>query len=198
MADADMIDMIFEVEGDMLPPAYPYALWQELIRVAPQLGSHEKVGVIPFKTSASAEGMLLPRRARLIMRLPASLQHITQQLDQQELAVGEHRLRLGSGKAKSIQPYSTLHAHIVAGDKDELIFMDWVASSLDTMGVKAKLICGQAHSQATGQQQLSGFSLVLHDLSPADSLQVQYHGLGVGRQFGCGIFVPYKVISSLE
>jgi hypothetical protein len=49
-----------------------------------------------------------------------------------------------------------------------------------------------------GDRAIKGRSLVLHDLNPEGSLSVQYIGLGKGRHLGCGIFVPYKVISGLE
>jgi len=39
---------------------------------------------------------------------------------------------------------------------------------------------------------------VIHNLKPEDSLRLQYTGLGSDRQYGCGIFVPYKVISDLS
>jgi hypothetical protein len=39
-----------------------------------------------------------------------------------------------------------------------------------------------------------GFSLLLHGLTPAQSLAVQESGLGEGRKLGCGIFVPHKSV----
>jgi hypothetical protein len=39
---------------------------------------------------------------------------------------------------------------------------------------------------------------VVHDLKPEASILLQCAGMGEGRQFGCGIFMPYKVISDLE
>ena len=45
---------------------------------------------------------------------------------------------------------------------------------------------------------VQGYSLVIHDLKPEESLRLQGAGLGNNRFLGCGVFMPYKVISGLE
>lgn len=195
----EMLDLIIEINGEVLPDAYQSALWQELLRLAPQLAEHAQVGVIPLRTAHNMEGCLLPRRARLALRLPAYLAQQADRLTQQELHIGAHRLKLGAAKTRAIRPYPTLHAQLVASQQPENDFMAWVTQSLADMGVTtARLICGRAHTQDTGNERIAGYSLVLHDLKDEDSLTVQYHGLGSARQFGCGIFVPYKAITGLE
>ena len=79
-------------------------------------------------------------------------------------------------------------------------FCSWKTSEirLDELGVAGKLICGKRVTVNDGQRSIHGYSLVLHDLKPEASLLLQYAGLGVDRQFGCGIFVPYKVITGLS
>ncbi|ADE11921.1 type I-MYXAN CRISPR-associated protein Cas6/Cmx6 [Sideroxydans lithotrophicus] len=195
---AEMIDLVFEISGGTLPIAYHYELWDELTRLVPQLGECEEVGVIPLRMASSNEGMLIPKRAKLALRLPLELADIVSALAQKQMQVANSELQLGSCKTRPIQHYPTLHAHLVTGADDELSFIEEVSSALAAMGVEAKLICGQRHTLANGERTISGYSLVLHDLNPEDSLRVQYTGLGKERRFGCGIFVPYKVISGLE
>ena len=195
---SEMIDIVFEISGETLPAAYPYALWDELARLVPQFGDNEDVGVIPLRMSASKEGMLIPKRAKLALRLPLSLVEAASGLSQKRILVAGCELRLGACKTRTIQYYPTLHSHLVTGEDDELAFMSEAAAMLARMGVEAKLICGQHHTLADEDRSISGYSLVLHDLKPEDSLRVQYAGLGKERRFGCGIFVPYKVISGLE
>ncbi len=194
----EMIDVVFEISGGTLPIAYPYALWNELVRLAPQLGDDEDVGVVPLRMAVSNEGMLLPKRAKLVLRLPQALVDAVSDLAQKQMRVAGSELHLGSCKTRSIQHYPTLHAQLVTGADDEIAFVKEVESALAAMDVEAKLICGQRHTLADADNAISGYSLVLHDLTPEGSICVQYAGLGKGRQFGCGIFVPYKVISGLE
>lgn len=196
--DDEMLDLVIEVSGEMLPDAYQSALWQELLRLVPPLAEHPQVGVIPLRTAHTGDGHLLPKRARLTLRLPAHLAQPAERLTRQELHIGAHRLQLGAAKTKAIQPYPTLHAHLVASRQAEHEFMAWATQALADMGVTAKLICGRAHTQDTGSERIAGYSLVLHDLKDEDSLTVQYRGLGAARQLGCGLFVPYKAITGLE
>jgi CRISPR-associated protein Cas6 len=193
-----MIDVVFDISGGALPVTYPYALWDELARLVPQLKENEHVGVIPLRTSPSKEGMLIPKRAKMVLRLPQALADVASDLAQKQLQVAGSPIQLGSCKTRPIQHYPTLHAHLVTGADDEIAFVEEVQLTLAAMGIVAKLICGQRHILTNGEQTINGYSLVLHDLSPEDSLQVQYVGLGKERRLGCGIFVPYKVISGLE
>ena len=194
----DMIDVVFELSGETLPAAYPYALWEELIRLVPQLDNNELVGVIPLRMAESKEGMLLPKRAKLVLRLPQQLAEAASGLAQQQLQVAGSALLLGTCKNRPIQPYSTLHAQLVSGADDEIAFVAEVEAALAALDVRAKLICGQHRTQGEGERAISGYSLVLHDLTPQGSLRVQCAGLGIERRFGCGVFIPYKAISGLE
>jgi CRISPR-associated protein Cas6 len=198
IVQADMIDLVFDVSGSTLPVSYPYALWEELARRAPLLNENSTVGVVPLRMAESIEGMLLPKRAKLTIRLPQSLASAISALAHQQLDIAGSTLQLGACKPRPIQSYPTLHAQMVSGADDEIEFTGAVETALDAMEVKAKLICGRHHILHDGQQMFSGYSLVLHDLTPEGSLRVQYAGIGEGRRFGCGVFVPYKVISGLE
>ena len=195
---SEMIDVVFEISGGTLPAAYPYALWGELSRLIPQLADHETVGVIPLRLSESKEGMLIPKRAKMALRLPRELAEIVSTLEQKRLNVAGSELQLGTCKTREIQHYPTLHSHLVTGMEDEVEFLAEVESALDSMNVKAGLICGKRHVLTNGEREIKGYSLVLHGLTQEGSVRVQYVGLGKERQLGCGIFVPYKSISSFE
>ncbi len=114
----------------------------------------------------------------------------------QPLDVG-HPLRLANGRLREILAYSTIHAQLVAGADDEVVFAESVSACLADLGITASLICGRKNSLVDGDRCIHGFSLVIHDLKPEDSLHLLYAGLGSHRKYGCGIFVPYKVISDL-
>lgn len=198
MADAAMIDVVFDAGGDTLPAAYPFALWQALLHHVPALDAEALAGVLPLRTAESEAGRLLPRRAKLVLRLPPALAERAAALSGQQLDLGGSVLRLGAPRLREIQPYPTLHAHLVVGGEDEVEFMREVSASLEELGVEGKLICGMRTSMAGPEHVLHGYSLVVHDLKPEASLRLQYSGLGAGRRFGCGIFVPYKAITGLE
>lgn len=190
--------MAFDLVGETLPTTYPFALWAEIVRLAPQLAENEFIGVLPLRTAESNEGLLLPKRAKLVLRLPTTLSGTASRLCGSVLQVGSSQLQVGECSTRPIQPYSTLHAQLVTGTSDEAIFMNDIMVQLSEMKISAKLICGKHRTLSDNQHTIHGFSLVIHDLKPEASVQLQYAGLGENRQFGCGIFVPYKVISGLN
>lgn len=194
-----MIDMVFDLDGGTIPATYPFALWAALIRRVPELSEQRLVGVLPLRGTANSERILLPKRSKLVMRLPTILaEHTATRLTGQQLDLAGSTLRLGAAKERPIQPYPTIHAQLVTGISDEVLFVEHINTQLGEMKIKGNLICGKRHTINGDRQSLQGYSLVIHDLTPMASLQLQFSGLGEGRQFGCGIFVPYKVISGLS
>jgi CRISPR-associated protein Cas6 len=195
----DMIDMVFDLEGGTLPTAYRFALWSALLRLVPQLAEERLVGVLPLRSTVNSQGMLLAKRAKLIMRMPTMLAKAAESgLAGQQLDITGSIISVGSAKARTIQPYPTIHAQLVTGSSDEVQFVEDIGKQMEKLGVSGKLICGKRLSVSGGQRSIDGYSLVLHDLKPESSLHLQYAGLGEDRQFGCGIFVPYKVITGLS
>lgn len=191
--------MVFDLDGGTLPAGYPFALWTALLRHAPLLAEDKSVGVLPLRGTVIGEGLLLSRRAKMVMRLPAIGAESTLSLLQgKQLDISGQTVLLGRAKTRPILPYPTIHAQIVAGVNDEVEFMDDIRRQLEDIGVTAKLICGKRLAINGAQKSIHGFSLVMHDLKAEASLQLQYLGLGDERRFGCGIFVPYKVISGLS
>ncbi|MDE2118177.1 MAG: hypothetical protein KGJ19_06245, partial [Betaproteobacteria bacterium] len=69
----EMIDMVFDLGGGTLPTDYPFALWEALLRRIPQLAEEKFVGVLPLRAAENNDGMLLPKRAKLVLRLPMAL-----------------------------------------------------------------------------------------------------------------------------
>jgi len=195
---SEIREVLFDVSGSTLPTAYQFGLWEELFRIVPQLGEYEHVGVLPLRTAASNEGMLLPKRAKLVLRIPPVLVVDVCDLAHKEINIMGVTLQLGSCKIRPLHPSPTLHSELVTGAEDEIVFMAHIGSDLATLGIKSKLICGRRQIINGSDRSIIGYSLVLHDLTPEDSLRIQYLGLGEERKLGCGVFVPYKNISGLN
>ena len=201
----EMVDLAFDLEGGTIPVAYQFPLWAEIVRLAPKLAEEKQVGILPLRTSVSNEGLLLPKRAKLVLRLPTTLAgYAAACLSGQQLKISANTghtkkdsLFLGKSKPLQIHPHPTIHAQLVTGTSDEIMFMNDIMARLSKMNITAKLVCGKHRTLIGGQHAIHGFSLALHDLKPEASLQLQYAGLGEERRFGCGIFVPHKTISGL-
>lgn len=197
-ARSGMLDLVFDLAGESLPAGYPFPLWDELARLAPRLAADDRVGVLPMKAAESRDRLLLTKRAKLVLRLPQELMDAASLLNGARLELEGGELLLGGMKMRELQPYPTLHAPLAAGAEDETVFMEAVQARFDALGVSANTICGMRRTLSDGRRSISGYSLVVHDLGPEASLLLQGAGMGEGGRYGCGIFMPYKVISGLE
>jgi CRISPR-associated protein Cas6 len=61
--------------------------------------------------------------------------------------------------------------------------------------LRCGFICGKPQTLQSAAGPLHGFSLMLHDVPPHKSLQLQDEGMGRNRLLGCGIFIPHKSIA---
>lgn len=190
-----VVDVAFEVHCERLPRDYGYSLFRALADQLDWLEKDASAGVHPLHGTASADGELfLGRRARLMLRL-------TPERAEQALALSGVRLALGSGldigpgKVRELMPFATVYSHFVStGSADEAEFLGHAAAQLKAAGLPESMIAGKAHAASTPEGPVRGFSLLLHGLTPKQSLAVQESGIGLGRKLGCGIFVPHKSV----
>lgn len=194
----EMLDLAFDLSGDILHEGYVFALWRELLRVLPWLDEEPMAGMIPLRGAASDAGMLLAKRSKLVLRLPATRAAQAEMLSGQQLDLGCGKLRIGKSSARPLQPYPTLHSYLVESAQDEVEFLAGIAARLREMEIACNWICGKQLTISNGDRALRGFGLVLHDLKPEASLQVQRAGIGENRRYGCGIFLPYRNIAGLD
>lgn len=193
----EMTDLVFGLRGEFVPENYAFALWREVARHLPWLEADKFAGILPLRVAASGGNMLLPQRAKLVLRLAVDCVQRGRSLSGQVLEVGGSIVRVGDAEERPFKPHPTLHAHLVESSCDEEVFTAGVTEQLRELAIDCKLICGKRLAVTGAKQMISGYGLVLHDLKPEASLRVQNAGLGGNRHFGCGIFVPHKAISGL-
>lgn len=194
----EMTDVTFALSGHSLPADHAFALWREVARRLPWLEAERQAGILPLRAPEHGDDLLLPRRARLAVRIPAGLVAQARQLSGQVLDVGGHALIVGEGRERALQPSPTLHAQLVASDAAEEEFLATMAGELHGLGISGELICGKSYVLAGSAGKIAGYSLVVHGLKPQQSLHLQWNGLGGERRYGCGMFIPYKLISGLD
>jgi CRISPR-associated protein Cas6 len=186
------------LEGALVPHDYPFALWTEIVRTLEWLKEEPNVGILPLRGSASVDNILLSKRSKLILRVPAERAAQTGRLTGQQLKIGDSLLVVGKSRERELQPATTLHSNMVESNLGEVEFIADMQKKLHKMGISCNLICDKYRKISGTQTELTGYGLVLHDLTPEASLQIQRTGLGGARHFGCGIFVPFKAITGLE
>jgi len=193
-----MAEIVYDLKGGTLPGEYAFVLWQELVRALPWLETEEQAGLLPLRGSRSGGDLLLPQRAKLVLRLPQRLVPQARQLSGRELEVAGHVLQVGAVRERPLLAHPTLHAHLVASSSGENEFLEEVAERLRELEIPCKCICGKRVELRAGERAISGYSLVVYELNLEGSLRLQQTGLGGERRYGCGLFIPYKEISSLD
>lgn len=191
-----MVDVVFGVRGGFLPADHAYALHRAVAAVLGWLDDEPAAGVHPLRgASAVAEGLVLGRRARLVLRVPAARAEACAQLEGAQLDAGG-LLALGSAVARPLAPYPVLYSRFVAtGAQDEAGFQADARRLAAEAGLDCELIVGRRREGFDGRVTVAGHSLMLHGLSDEDSLAAQYAGIGQGRKLGRGLFVPHKSIA---
>jgi CRISPR-associated protein Cas6 len=194
-----VVDVLYAIDGTVLPKDHRFELMGEIARCLPWLVAETGVGIHPVRAASDDDGrLLLPRRARLVMRLPESRVAAAAALIGQELDVGGWTLRVGAAVVRKLVPHGTLYAYFVAADTDdEQVFLAEMGALLGELKTPCKLVCGRRHAFRAGPRQVAGYSLMLHDLTPEHSLLLQQVGLGGDRNLGCGIFVPHRSASAV-
>ena len=198
---ASMVDVSYALRGQALPRDNRQALARALERLVPWLADVSQAGVHHINIVAG-EGptALLSRRARLVLRVRRERLPELAPLQGATLDVGGFAVHLGSVAAvRELLPHGTLYAHAVTtADDDELAFLGSIEVELEAMHVPCRRICGRRQLIDNDGERLTGFSLMLDGLSPADSLRVLESGLGRHRRLGCGMFVPHKSATALH
>jgi len=193
-----MIDIVFDLGGTSVPLNYPFKLWSEVVRCLPWLENEKSAGILPLRGSINKETLLLSQRTKLVLRIPESFAKEAAHLSGQELYIDGQILTVGKCRERSLQPATTLHAYLVESNLSEIEFLADMRKKLQEMNIACNLICDKYREIRGANQTLKGFGLVLHDLKPVASMQMQSLGLSGARQFGCGIFVPFKAITGLD
>lgn len=194
----EMTDIVFPVSGLTLPDNYAFALWEQAGRVLPWLAAEPAAGILPLQLPDNPGGAFLSKRAHMVLRVPARFAREARRLSGVVLDAGGHEIAVGEARERPLQPHPTLHAQLVASEAMEEGFLAEVTAGLKEIGILGKSICGKRLMLPGSEGRISGYSLVVHELTPEDSLRLQWAGLGSGRHFGCGMFIPYKVIGRLE
>jgi CRISPR-associated protein Cas6 len=194
----DTLDYLYAVAGDVLDRGYPFRLLRALQAALPWLADEPLAGVHPLRgLTPCADGYLVGGRTRLVLRAPATRAGACATLEGTLLEVPAP-LRVGRVNARELLPYPVLHAKlVVTGAEDEARFAADVEGEIERMQLDCEIIIGRRGEICADDERVSGFSLMLHGLSPEDSVRAQAHGLGRHRTLGCGIFVPHKSVAAV-
>jgi CRISPR-associated protein Cas6 len=208
----DVVDLSFALTGRTLPVDHAFALWSALHRALQWLAQEPRAGVHQIHVAETGNGWYRPedepeallhlsRRTRMILRLPRTRLDQAGALCGVTLDVDGHPLQVGPATVRPLNPLPTLFSRYVvsAEEQPEEEFLREAAVALRAMGMPLrKVLCGRSRVIGTPSGRLFTRSLLLADLDPQSSVQLQRLGLGRHRELGCGLFVPHKGIAPVR
>jgi len=195
-----MIDLQFDLVGTTIPTENAQLLSVALQELVPWLGEEPGIGIQHLKGAETNSGdatLNINRRTKLFLRVPRARVDAMQRLADQTLDLAGHVLQIGDFKTREFSPFANIYAHFVdTGSAGEEQFVQDVMRELDgRFQLRCGFICGKQQTLQSTSGPLYGYSLMLHDVPPHKSLQLQDEGLGRNRLLGCGIFIPHKSIA---
>jgi CRISPR-associated protein Cas6 len=193
-------DALLDLAGQELPEDHGQALYEALLIHLPWLKDTPDAGIHPIHGAPSGRGTLvINRRAKLILRLPIPRLADALALVGKSIDLGCGAIRIGDLKEKPLMPFGYLYAPFVdLGTTDEALFLDRARARLEELGVQGGLIPGKQRRMHIPEGEVGGYSLMLHDVTLAQSITVQEQGIGGNRLRGCGIFVAHKSIKEVS
>ncbi len=202
-------DVIFRIECKSIPQEHAHALAEALQAALPWLADEPEAGIHPLLGSESGNGwerpdtevLYLSRRQRLTLRLPKHRLDDVAALVGQTLDIDGHPLTVGRFTTRKLSDLPTLFAKGVVTDpgQSETEFLEQVAEQLRAMGIRIrKMMCGKEGQIAVPEGTLHTRSLMLAELDREESVRLQEKGIGPGRQYGCGLFLPQKDIKPVR
>lgn len=207
----EVVDAVFAIECRSLPVDHAWALSQAVQAALPWFAGEPRAGLHTIHGAASGAGwqrpegeeaeLQLPRRARLVLRLPAHRMADAAALTGRTLEVAGSRLRVGPLSPRPLLRIASLFSRsvIFEGAPDETAFVAAASEQLRLLGVAAStLLCGRDVTLATPEATYRARSLMLTVATPAQSLVLQREGLGAARKLGCGVFIPHKDVGDLR
>jgi CRISPR-associated protein Cas6 len=187
-------DVSFPVQGGVVPLDHGYALFGALCQVFGDLHGAPWLQVLPLAGGRVDSADRRPRLRTSVLRLRVTPEHVgtVVALAGKTLEVANARLLVGVPSVYPLRPASALASRLVTFKHhlEEASFAEHVAGELERKRVRAEIHLGRRRVVRVAGAKVVGFVLALRGLDEADSLRMQYEGLGGRQRFGCGVFGP--------
>ncbi len=205
----DVVDISFRTRCTRLPVDHAWDLCTAVHRKLPWITQERQCGIHLIHGAESGNGwqrpegddyFLLSRRTRFTIRVPDHRREDARTLCGNVLRIADCELEIGEANDKPLSPNRTIFSRHVRSspEADESAFLSGCVTMLAELGIQPrKIMCGRQHRFNTPQGDVRARSLMLADLEFEQTIVLQQNGLGAGRAFGMGIFIPHKGIDAV-
>ena len=201
------LELVFPAAGTDLPTDHAYPLYAVLSGVVPRFhASDSPLRFAPITGMATPNGRLeLGPHSCLRVRLPDDAIKLALPLAGKKLLVGDSTVRLGVPAVRTLVPAPAVIARMVTfknADTPEQ-FLTTARAKLAELGVTGEpQLPIHTSGERAGEPKrrvvrikgvtITGYALLVAELSAVDSVKLQETGLGGRTHLGCGFFTPAK------
>ena len=208
----DIVDLSYVVKCKCLPLEHMQELYESLSKVLPQLKDDKFAGIHPINGSESGNGwersndpnelIYLSRRQKMTIRISKDYLQDAENLVGKTIKIAGYEVELGKISIKKLSdlPTTFCRSIMIDGRMDEDDFLQWAFNELKSLDITVKkMMAGKERvvQLPNGGERVTR-SLMVAELTQAESVRLQQHGLGKGRKLGCGIFLPQKDIKAVN
>jgi len=206
-----VIDLSFNIKCRCIHVDHTHGLHAAITNALPWFSEESGTGLHLIHVAGTQNGWMRPdgpdellylsRRTHLTIRIPMNRIEDTRKLIGQTLDIAGNHMEIGTATEKPLIPNDILFSRyvITQGDDDESTFLRTVTQQLKGMNIQVrKILPGKQQILRGPHGKIRTHSLMIADLAPVDSLTLQEKGLGEGREYGCGLFIHHKGISTLN
>ena len=187
----DVVDLSFKIKCRQIPTMHALELAEALYKVLPWIAEDPEIGIHQIHGAATGNGW---------ERVPREKIEDAKQISGESLDISGYSVEIGEASVKLLNPIQTLFSRYIIGPQhlDEDQFLEWMVDELKQRNIHVrKMLCGIGHTITTQDGAVETRSVMIADLDKTTSLSLQETGIGPGRHFGCGIFLPHKGIRAV-
>ena len=207
----DIVDVNFKIKCAQLPLDHAYQLSTAITRELPWIQDNESVGIHLIHGAESGNGWIRPcgpdelifpsRRTLFTIRTPQEHIEDVRVLDGASINVCNASIEFSKPTIRKLSKLTTIFARYVLTDQveDESAFLNEMVELLAEKNIRPKkMMSGRAHTMKFPDITLNTRSLMIGGIDVTESVLLQQQGLGDGRKFGCGLFLPHKGIDAVN
>jgi CRISPR-associated protein Cas6 len=207
----DVVDLNFKINCTHLPLDHAYALHTAIKEVLPWLEDEPEAAIHLIHGAESGNGWIRPegpdeviypsRRTLFSIRTPNSRLEELKSLSGSTLMLDDIPVALSKPSVRPLSKLTTIFArHLIAeNNEDEESFLNQTLTLLEEKNIRPKkMMSGRIHTMKFPDRVIYTRSLMLDGLDVKESVKLQQEGLGDGRLYGCGIFLPHKGIDAVN
>ena len=207
----DIVDVNFKIKCSQLPLDHAHPLSSAIIHELPWIEQDASAGIHLIHGAESGNGWIRPtnpdeliypsRRTLFTIRTPQEHIDDVKELDGKSINVCNTSIEFSKPTIRKLSKLTTIFARYVLANQieDESAFLNEMVQLLEQKNIRPqKMMSGRSTAMRFPGKTLSARSLMIDGIDVTESVLLQQQGLGAGRKFGCGLFLPHKGIDAVN